>query len=219
MANAMDIVSVSDHPLVGALVGEVVREVAPNALFKSFESLEAFQASAIRARVLIAGASEQSVSVLEDVLKLVDDARVGLSLVHSVSKYANVKAGIEDKGIVWLPKEASVKEFYAASIDLLRRAEIIASPGSSSNAPKNQFQSNISTEGSSKPLTLRQVEVLELLSTGLSAKEVAKRLSISPETVRGHVKDVFVRLGVKNIAQAIEVYSKARRISSMLQDD
>jgi len=51
-------------------------------------------------------------------------------------------------------------------------------------------------------LTLRQRRVLELLSTGLSNKRIARALEISEITVKAHVTAIFRKLGVTNRVQA-----------------
>jgi DNA-binding NarL/FixJ family response regulator len=51
-------------------------------------------------------------------------------------------------------------------------------------------------------LTLRQRRVLELLSTGLSNKRIARELEISEITVKAHVSAIFRKLGVANRMQA-----------------
>ena len=51
-------------------------------------------------------------------------------------------------------------------------------------------------------LTLRQRRVLELLSTGLSNKHIARALDISEITVKAHVTAIFRKLGVTNRVQA-----------------
>lgn len=214
----MDIVSVSDHPLIGALVSEVVREVAPEAAFKTFDSFYKFEQSQLAPTVLIASVGQEQIELFKS---WGGGSRFSYGLAHSVHQLplgAVAKGEPDEFGIVWLPRETNVRAFYANTVKLLGYAGLIEGVADA-HTPKNQFQSNISTETGTKPLTLRQVEVLELLATGLSAKEAAKSLNISPETVRGHVKDVFVRLGVRNIAQAIEVYTKARRFSSLFDND
>lgn len=52
-------------------------------------------------------------------------------------------------------------------------------------------------------LTLRETQVIELLSTGMRNKEIASQLSISEETVRVHVKSVFVKLNVHDRTAAM----------------
>jgi DNA-binding NarL/FixJ family response regulator len=58
-------------------------------------------------------------------------------------------------------------------------------------------------EGTShSELTQRQRRVLELLSTGLSNKRIARALDISEITVKAHVTAIFRKLGVTNRVQA-----------------
>ena len=52
-------------------------------------------------------------------------------------------------------------------------------------------------------LSHREREVLDLIATGVSNADIAKRLSLSPKTVRNHVSNVFSKLQVADRAQAI----------------
>jgi HD-GYP domain-containing protein (c-di-GMP phosphodiesterase class II)/DNA-binding CsgD family transcriptional regulator len=51
-------------------------------------------------------------------------------------------------------------------------------------------------------LTTREVEVLRLLVRGLTNKEIAERLVISPKTAGSHVEHVYTKIGVSNRARA-----------------
>ena len=51
-------------------------------------------------------------------------------------------------------------------------------------------------------LTAREVDVLRLVSRGLSSKEVAARLVISPKTARNHIEHIYGKIGVSNRAGA-----------------
>jgi HD-GYP domain-containing protein (c-di-GMP phosphodiesterase class II) len=51
-------------------------------------------------------------------------------------------------------------------------------------------------------LTDREVEVLRLLARGMSNKEIAARLVISPKTVGAHLEHIYAKLGVSNRALA-----------------
>ena len=51
-------------------------------------------------------------------------------------------------------------------------------------------------------LTTREVEVLRLLVRGLSNKEIAARLVISPRTAGNHVEHIYAKIGVSNRARA-----------------
>ena len=51
-------------------------------------------------------------------------------------------------------------------------------------------------------LTAREVEVLRLLARGLSNKEIAQKLVISPKTASNHVDHIYAKIGVSNRAAA-----------------
>lgn len=47
-------------------------------------------------------------------------------------------------------------------------------------------------------LTSREVQVLTWIATGLSAKEIAKKLSIAPRTVERHIDHIRLKTRTKN---------------------
>ena len=51
-------------------------------------------------------------------------------------------------------------------------------------------------------LTAREVEVLRLVACGLSNKEIATRLTISPKTAGNHIEHIYVKIGASNRAAA-----------------
>jgi DNA-binding CsgD family transcriptional regulator len=52
-------------------------------------------------------------------------------------------------------------------------------------------------------LTAREREVLAMIGKGFSNKLVARTLEISPETVKSHVKHIFLKLEVSTRTQAV----------------
>lgn len=55
-------------------------------------------------------------------------------------------------------------------------------------------------------LSGRESEVLRLLADGLTDREIAAALSISPRTVESHVSSLLRKLGVRNRAEATQRY-------------
>jgi LuxR family maltose regulon positive regulatory protein len=53
------------------------------------------------------------------------------------------------------------------------------------------------------PLTERELAVLRLLPTRLSTREIARELSVSPNTVRSHVQAIYRKLQVNTRAEAV----------------
>jgi HD-GYP domain-containing protein (c-di-GMP phosphodiesterase class II) len=51
-------------------------------------------------------------------------------------------------------------------------------------------------------LTAREVDVLRLVARGLSSKEIAARLVISPKTARNHIEHIYVKIGASSRATA-----------------
>jgi DNA-binding NarL/FixJ family response regulator len=52
-------------------------------------------------------------------------------------------------------------------------------------------------------LTLRETQILGLISIGLTNGEIAEAQSVSSETIRSHVKNVYRKLGARNRAHAV----------------
>ena len=55
----------------------------------------------------------------------------------------------------------------------------------------------------SDPLSQRELEVLQLLASGVSNQEIAQELVIAYDTVKRHVSHIFAKLGVQNRVQAV----------------
>jgi DNA-binding CsgD family transcriptional regulator len=75
-------------------------------------------------------------------------------------------------------------------------------------APK-RFERNTAAIAALK-LTARECEILDLLASGRSIKELARALEVSPNTVKTHVQRVYEKLEVGKRIQAIE---KARALA------
>jgi DNA-binding NarL/FixJ family response regulator len=56
------------------------------------------------------------------------------------------------------------------------------------------------------PLTVREEEILELLSRGFPTKEIAQHLSISGGTVASHLKHIYGKLHVRSRTEAVIKY-------------
>ena len=52
-------------------------------------------------------------------------------------------------------------------------------------------------------LSKRELQVLLLICDGLTGKEIAQRLGISPKTVEFHRSGTYKRLGLKNTAHLV----------------
>lgn len=71
----------------------------------------------------------------------------------------------------------------------------------------HSFQRNIES-----PLSPRETEVLQLLAKGKSYTMIADELFIDKETVRSHIKNIYIKLEVNSKSQAIEKATRERLI-------
>jgi DNA-binding NarL/FixJ family response regulator len=74
-------------------------------------------------------------------------------------------------------------------------------------APPAMKQATVATrgpaDGDETPLTAREREVIELVSSGATNQEIANALVISESTVKSHVKHILRKLGAANRAEAV----------------
>lgn len=87
--------------------------------------------------------------------------------------------------------------------DLIRAIEIVAAGGTYVDPVLAGYLATPSATARLPNLTQREREVLRLLSEGLSNEEIGKRLFISPETVRTHVRKAMAKLNADTRTQAV----------------
>jgi two-component system, NarL family, response regulator LiaR len=61
-------------------------------------------------------------------------------------------------------------------------------------------------------ITARELEILGLIASGLSNREIAGRLFVSENTVKTHSSRLFDKLGAKRRTQAVQIGKTARLI-------
>ena len=76
------------------------------------------------------------------------------------------------------------------------------------SAPKEIDHKRITELGISE----REMEVLLLISSGLSNQEIGEKLFISESTIKTHVSNLFVKLDVKRRTQAVTIAKEWRLI-------
>lgn len=86
------------------------------------------------------------------------------------------------------------KEYAAIYMDLQRALTEISVLQTEIDKKRND-ESNILDK---YDLTFREIEVIELVSQGMTNKEVSNKLYISENTVKYHVKNIYTKLGIKD---------------------
>ena len=112
---------------------------------------------------------------------------------------------VKDASLSWLPSAlADVRRGgFAISRGLMRRVVDQLRSG----VPRRR-----AIAGPAARLTSREWEILDLIAQGLSTRQVAERLTLSPTAVRVHIAAVVRKLGVTSRAEAIGMLD--RRIAA-----
>lgn len=96
----------------------------------------------------------------------------------------------------------------AQIIEAIQDASRGGSPLNSLIARKivQHFHHQPTHSGTEHPLSMREREVLELLSKGLPYKEIANMLGVNIETVRKHCHNIYEKLQVSSRTEAVVKY-------------
>ena len=68
-----------------------------------------------------------------------------------------------------------------------------------------EVAAEIAEHAADNVLTPREIDVLRLIAEGNSNKEIAGKLSLTEETVKGHVKNILAKLGVNDRTHAVTI--------------
>ncbi len=121
---------------------------------------------------------------------------VRIVVFTSFSDRERIVQALDAGAIGYLLKDAEPEEIHGAI-----RA---AARGEAPLAPK--AAAALLAERSARPtpvdLTAREREVLGLVVAGMANKQIARRLGISEKTVKGHLTNLFQRIGVADRTQA-----------------
>ena len=104
-------------------------------------------------------------------------------------------------------------DFFEKPYDGERLAASVSNAVQKGRRQNTEQSERVDIEERLKALSPRQREVLEFVAAGLSNKQIAAKLSISPRTVETYRAWVMERMGAQNVADLV------RKVSSFLPAD
>ncbi len=116
----------------------------------------------------------------------------------SFSDRERIMQALDAGAIGYLLKDAEPEEIHAA----LRAAARGDAPLAPRAAAELLAERQVRAPADAMDLTAREREVLTLVVEGLANKQIARRLGISEKTVKGHLTNLFQRIGVADRTQA-----------------
>lgn len=163
------------------------------------EASDGFEAVNLAARlqpdVVLLDLSMPRLSGVEAIVRLraaCPAARILVLSAYDSEQYvfAALRAGAHG----FLLKEASAAEVVGA-------VQVVAAGGTAWGS--RVAQKIARGPGPEVPLSPRELEVLRLAAEGLSNKEIAHRLALSPRTVQAHLANIFQHIGVTSRTEAV----------------
>jgi len=133
-----------------------------------------------------------------EVTKRLRDASPDTKVVvfTSFSDRERIVQALDAGAVGYLLKDAEPEELHAA-VQAASRGEAPITPRAAAAllADRRERPAEVA-------LTVREREVLGLVVEGLANKQIARRMGISEKTVKGHLTNLFQRIGVADRTQA-----------------
>jgi DNA-binding CsgD family transcriptional regulator len=131
-----------------------------------------------------------------------------IAMLHVDRYHSGAVVNEEDANLLWTFAEGFGYAYERMRLlSRLRRhaAELAQSGGMPVMAPiaPAPVVTRGPANGDETPLTAREREVIELVSSGATNQEIGNALVISESTVKSHVKHILRKLGAANRAEAV----------------
>lgn len=147
-------------------------------------------------RWLKAGEDERAADIRSVRGEVAVDARRGAGLI-APSRYAlRIRNEIFEIGAFWAEQLIPGKTYTVRYAPRSRAVVSIARQGAAADPVE---------AGADIDLTRRERDLLRLIAEGLTDKEIARELNLSPATVRTYNSDLYAKLGISRRTQAVPV--------------
>lgn len=201
MSEVIRVLVVDDHALIReAWVAMLNAAPGIEVVGKSDNADEAFQlASNLRPDIVLMDINlkgSNGFEAAERIYNSVPKVRIiGLTL-HDEINYVKRFLGVGGKG--YLTKNITRDELVGAVHAVYNGETYIA------NEIKDRYFASLlhaENDDNKKELTLKEIEVVKMISQGLTSKEIADKMFLSPRTVETHRHNILKKLGFSNAAQ------------------
>jgi DNA-binding NarL/FixJ family response regulator len=133
---------------------------------------------------------------LDRVKQLIDDPRVGATAIYTFHPNTDaVRAALDAGADGVLAKALTSRQLCEALLRLANGERVI-------ELADGRLKTEADWPGRADGLTFKESELLSLLATGATNRQLAKALYISENTVKTRLRLLFAKLGVSNRTQA-----------------
>lgn len=190
-----------DHPMVRQSLAATVRGLWPEAeLYEAGDFPTAWVLAERSPDLALVDLGMPGATPIDGVRALLGRAPAARCLVVTGSGEDVMASELAAIGVAGLVRKTAPSAVVEAAMAMVAGggrylpAHILAAPAARAAAP--------TTPAPRISLTDRQREVLRLMAEGQSNKAIGRALSITPETVKSHVSQIFAELGAVNRADA-----------------
>lgn len=124
-----------------------------------------------------------------------------LVLDHALDIYIGVIAVMFTLLGIWLTRKLTRPKVETVIVE---KEVIITQPAAAPAAGFTLDKKTLDKSG----ISARELEVLELMASGLTNQEIADRLFVSQNTIKTHSANIFMKLDVKRRTQAVDAGRK-----------
>jgi LuxR family maltose regulon positive regulatory protein len=172
------------HPFAISILRELRQEAAANG-----DQLQSLRLALMLSETLFAaGQRGDAESLFEDVLRDAETAGLRQSMLDGSREIGSLLFRFEEMAL-GAGRCRELLPFVRKLIESWRESR-----------PQPIPDATVDTTGYLSP---RERDILERIARGQSNKEIARNLGIAPETVKSHVKNIFLKLAVDRRAQAV----------------
>lgn len=189
---------VDDHPLFRDGLAAALRHQAPGLRVQAAGSPDEALA------ILASDAEAFDLVLLDYRLPGMDGLRCAAEIMaRHPGMGVGLMSGIDDPTLLRRTQDAGLMAYLPKTLEVpallaqLRRLAL-GEPAFANAAPQPDAEPT-----GPYGLTARQIDVLRMLASGGSNKEIARTMGISPGTVKNHLNAIFAKMGAANRVQAV----------------
>lgn len=213
MANKIRIYLIDDHNVVRQAVAAMLEGTdGIEVVGQSGDPIAALaEVKALKPKVVLIDLKMpglSGLSAIPEILKIDPGIRVAVFTMYDNPAY--VSGAINAGASCYLLKTATREE-------LIRAISAVAVGSGYLQAEVTmpllkRFSHDARTLEARKSLSLRELQILECLADGLGNKEIASRLSLSEETIKTHLSNIYDKLDASDRAHAVAIALRQRMI-------
>jgi DNA-binding NarL/FixJ family response regulator len=200
-----------DHELVAQGISNLLQKIEGVETVKNFKNgKELFNACFTQKPDLIFLDYEMPVwdgkMTLENLKK--DSPKLPVFMLSMLNEKFVIQACINAGAKGFLNKDCSFEELNEAFLSL--QTDSVYYSSEVQNSLKGKSNKNTANLNLKEEISEREMEVLKLLCDGLSPKEIADKIFLSPRTVETHKNNIMQKFEVNSVAKLISIAIKNR---------